>query len=88
MADLMEFSNRTGAELAQVLAQRAKDELSGVSGNDRFTAMLGAALIATANLLRGPVEKGADVEKVLSFSTRWLRTFLEPAVNQAGESQS
>ena len=78
MADLMEFSNRTGAELAEVIARRASDELADVSNDDRFTAMLGAALIATANVLRGPVERGANVEKLLNFSTRWLRMFLEP----------
>jgi hypothetical protein len=87
MADLVDFSNRVGTELAEVLAKRALDELTEVSSNERFTAVLGAALIATAEVLRGPVEKGTDVEKVLNFSTRWLRTLLEPAVNQAGESR-
>ena len=85
MADLMEFSNRTGTELAHVLAQRAKDELSDASDNDRFTAMLGASLIATAEVLRAPVESGANVEKLLAFSTRWLRTLLAPLVNQGAE---
>ena len=88
MADLVDSSNRVGSELAEVLAKHALEELTEVSSNDRFTAVLGAALIATAEVLRGPVEKGADVEKVLNFSTRWLRTLLEPAVNQPGESPS
>ncbi len=86
MADLMEFSNRAGAELNDALVKRAADELAGVPNFDTFTAMLGATLIATANVLRGPIEAGMPVDESLNFSTRWLRNLLQPGVEQSGES--
>lgn len=88
MADLVDFSNRVGSELAEVLAKRALEELTEVSSNDRFTAVLGATLVATVSVLRGPIERGADVEKVLDLSARWLRRLLENVINQASESPS
>lgn len=86
MANLMEFSNRAGVELYEVLVKRATAELPDTSNFDTFTAMLGATLIATANVLRGPIEAGMSVDDALNFSTRWLRTLLDPAINQAGET--
>jgi len=52
----MAFSNRTGNELFRLLAQRAREELSEQSGFDRNTAMLGAALIAIAEVMRESVK--------------------------------
>ncbi|HEY6348865.1 MAG TPA: hypothetical protein VI636_05585 [Candidatus Angelobacter sp.] len=54
----MQFSNRVGAEMFQLLTRRL-DELSGEPNFDRYSASLGAALIAVAEVLRDPVEKGA-----------------------------
>jgi len=84
MANMMEFSNRAGVELHDTVVKRASEELSGASNFDTFSAMLGATLIATAYVLRGPIERGANVEELLDFSKRWLRTLLEPAINQSG----
>ena len=80
--ELMDFSNRTGNELFRWLSQRALEELSGQSDFDRMTAMMGAALIAVAEVLRGSVEKGSDVGKLVDLSARWLRTLLEPVADK------
>src|SRR5436309_11252939 len=53
----MAFSNRTGNELFRLLVQRARDELPAQSGGNRNTAMLGAALITVAEVLRESVER-------------------------------
>ncbi len=76
--DLFEFSNRVGADLTAILAERVKAELSQVSDRDRLTAMLGAALIATATVLRDPVERGWSADKAVSFCSKWLKELLEP----------
>ena len=81
---LMDFSNRMGDELFRLLAMRASEELAEQSDFDRFTGMLGASLIAVARVLREPVENGQDVDKLVSFSSRWLRTLLEPVANRGG----
>ncbi len=75
---LFEFSNRVGADLTALLDERVKAELSEVSDRDRLTAMLGAALIATATVLRDPVERGWNADSAASFCSSWLRELLEP----------
>jgi hypothetical protein len=80
--ELMDFSNRTGNELFRWITQRALEELYEQSDFDRMTAMLGAALIAVAEVLRGSVEKGSDVGKLVDLSSRWLRTLLEPVADK------
>ncbi len=76
--DLFEFSNRVGADLTALLDERVKAELSEVSDRDRLTAMLGAALIATATVLRDPVERGWNADKAVGFCSSWLKELLEP----------
>lgn len=73
----MEFSNRVGQELFQLLRKRLEETPSGEQDFDRYTAALGAALIAVAEVLRDPIEKGADPEKMVAFASRWLNIFLE-----------
>ena len=75
---LFEFSNRVGADLTVLLDERVKAELSEVSDRDRLTAMLGAALIATATVLRDPVERGWNADKAVGFCSSWLKELLEP----------
>jgi hypothetical protein len=77
-ADLFEFSNRVGADLTEFLNERVKAELSQVSNQDRLTAMLGATLVAVANVLRDPVEGGWSADKAVSFCSKWLKELLEP----------
>jgi hypothetical protein len=73
----MQFSNRVGQELFQLLRQRVSEQLAGEQNFDSYTPALGAALIAGAEVLRDPVEKGGDPEKLVAFASRWLRTFLD-----------
>ncbi len=77
--DLFEFSNRVGADLTALLAERVKAELSQVSDQDRLTAMLGATLLAAATVLRDPIERGWSADKAVSFCSKWLKELLEPA---------
>lgn len=79
---LMDFSNRTGNEIFRLLAQRGLEELSEQSDFDRHTAMLGAALIAVGEVLRGQVEKGSDMGKLIDLCSRWLRVLLEPVAGK------
>ena len=43
------------------------------------SAALGASLIAVAEVLRDPVEKGGDPDKLVAFAARWLGTLLAQA---------
>lgn len=72
----MQFSNRVGAEMFQLLSKRLQ-EISEEPNFDRYSAALGAALIAVAEVLRDPVEKGAAPEKLVGFASRWLNILLE-----------
>ncbi len=77
-----DFSNQIGNELFRLLMKRATEALSGQSDLDRFTAMLGAALIAVAEVPRSQVEKSSDVSKLVGLSSRWLWSFLESAAGK------
>ena len=86
---LMEFSSRVGQESWRLIAQRALDELSENSDFDRFTALLAAALIPVAEVLREPIEKARDsrsmADQMVTICSRQLRGLLEPVV---GKGQS
>ena len=81
----MAFANKTGVELFHLLEQRAGEELSPQSPFDRYNAVLGAALIVVANVLREPVERGEDLDKLIAFSSHWLRVFLESVAAKGAE---
>ncbi len=79
---LMDFSNQIGSELFSLLVKRASEELSEQSDRDRITAMLGAALIVVAEVLRVQIKQGSDVSKLVDLSSRWLRVLLEPVAGE------
>jgi hypothetical protein len=83
---LMEFSSRVGQESWRLLAQRALDELSDNSDFDRFTALMGAALIPIAEVLREPIEKARDsrsmADQMVAICARQLRGLLEPVIGK------
>ena len=79
---LMDFSNRIGSELFSLLVKRVSEELAEQSEHDRTTAILGAALIAVAEVLRIQIRQGSDVSKLLDLSSRWLRILLEPVAGE------
>lgn len=85
---LMEFSSRVGQESWRLMAQRALDELSDNSDFDRFTALLGAALIPVAEVLREPIEKARDsrsmADQMVAICSRQLRGLLEPVMREEG----
>jgi hypothetical protein len=72
----MEFSNETGNELYRLLVKRAQEKLGASQPFDRFSAMLGAALIATAEVLREPASQAKDIEPLIAMCGKWLRMFL------------
>jgi len=81
---LISFSDRVGQELYQLLEKRGLEGLSNESGYDRFTALLGAALILIAEVLRGPIEQAKDRERManqmIEISTRQLYGLLESVI--------
>lgn len=79
---LMDFSNQIGSELFSLLVKRASEDLSEQSDRDRTTAMLGATLIAVAEVLRIQIKQGSEVNKLVNLSSRWLRTLLEPVAGE------
>jgi hypothetical protein len=79
---LMDFSNRIGNELFSLLAKRASEELSEQSDHDRITAILGAALIAVAEVLRKQIDEGSDEGRLIDLCSRWLRVLLEPVAGK------
>ena len=82
----MEFASRTGQELFRLLAQRALEGLSEQSGFERFTAVLAAALIPVAEVLREPIEAAQDAErmaeKMIELGSRQLRGLLQPVIEK------
>lgn len=80
--NMMEFSNSVGLELFRALRQRASEQLSAESDDDRDAAMLGAALIVVAELLREPAEKATNIDPLIDFTTRWLRMLLKPVTDK------
>lgn len=83
---LMDFSSRVGQESWRLMAQRALDELSENSDFDRFTALLGAALIPVAEVLREPIEKARDsrnmADQMVAICSRQLLGLLEPVIGK------
>lgn len=83
--ELMSFADQTGQELFRLLAQRALEQLAGQSDFDRFTAILAAALIPVAEVLRDPVAQARDpnrmADKMIELSSRQLRGLLQPVTN-------
>ena len=82
---LVEFTGRVGQDLFRRLAQCGLDELNEQSDFDRFSALLGAALIPVAEVLRGPIEQARDrssmADQMVAVCARQLRGLLEPVVN-------
>lgn len=83
--DPMEFADATGQELFALLMQRGRERLPGSEDMARFTALLAAALIPVAEILRNPVERGRDpaatADKMVDVTARNLRALLQPAVD-------
>lgn len=73
----LEFADRVGPELFELLRKRVAEQLATETNFDSYGAALGAALIVVANVLRDPIEKGADPEKLVAFASRWLHTLLD-----------
>jgi hypothetical protein len=84
--DQMSFSSDVGQELFRMLGQRAEQQLAGMQAMDRFTALLAAALIPVAEVLRLPVEHANDpaatADKMVALCSRQLRELLQQAVER------
>ncbi len=84
-ADPMRFANETGHELFKLLAARGDAQLAQASDLDRFTALLSAALVPVAEVLRWPVARGRDraamLDKMIALSNRRLRELLQDVVD-------
>ncbi len=82
--DPMAFADQVGQELFGLLLQRGRERLVGIDDMERFTALLAAALLPVAEILRNPVERGRDAaataDKMVEVTTRRLRQLLQPVV--------
>lgn len=70
------FADRVGQEMFQLLLGRMK-ELGSPQDFDSYSAALGAALIPVAEVLRDPIQKGADPEQMVTFASLWLHKLLD-----------
>jgi hypothetical protein len=79
--DPMSFANLAGQEMWQHLAARGQKELLTLTNAERFNALLSAALIPVAEVMRGPLEVSRDrttmLEKLLPIAERQLRSLLQ-----------
>ena len=86
--DAYKFANITGVELSRLLSDRAAERLSSLPSHEHFQAMLGAALVAVANTLQGPVTAAADprqaAEQMIQLCAGWLQKLLQPAFSDSG----
>jgi hypothetical protein len=84
MTDEFDFSNTTAREMVQLLARRADERLSADA--DHFSAILGAALVVLAEVLRHPIQEAEDptdaADKMIALSVRWLRQLLQPVTGE------
>ncbi len=82
--DPFKFTNVTGLELNRLLERRVAERLASRPGQERFQAMLGAALIVVADTLQGPVRAATDpkqaADRMIELCANWLRNLLEPAI--------
>jgi hypothetical protein len=80
----LQFATETGQELFQVLLTRAGERLEGVSDMDRFMALLSAAVVPVAEVLRVPVgrgrDRGATADKLIATSGGMIRSLLEDVI--------
>jgi hypothetical protein len=80
--DPYKFTNITGVQLSRLLSERVAERLPSLTGHEQFQAMLGATLVAVANILRGPVTAATDpkqaTDQMIELCVRWLRNLLEP----------
>ena len=85
MSNGFEFSHATGQELVELLARRAKEK--SLPESEYFAAVLGAALVLLAEVLRRPIEHAQDrkraADKMIDLSVKWLRRLLQPLLDNA-----
>jgi hypothetical protein len=83
-ADPLEFAERVGAELSNLLVGRARAELMDATPDAQFSAVLGASLLCVAEVLRNPVERGVPAARVAQIAAGQIEALL----NQATPSES
>jgi len=86
MTDAFDFTNNTAQELVELLARRADERLAPDA--DRLSAVLGAALLLVADVLRDPIQRAEDpravADHMVDFSARWLHKLLQPVTQKMG----
>lgn len=74
--DPMEFADRVGAELSNLLLTRARAELMDSPPDEQFSASLGASLLCVAEVLRNPVERGVPAARVAQIAAGQIEALL------------
>ncbi len=82
--DPMDFADRVGTELSNLLVTRAREELMDLQADEQFSAALGASLLCLAEVLRNLVERGVPAARVASIASAQLEALL----NQVPPKQS
>jgi|GEM_PF-3104928 len=81
--DGFEFTNRVGVEMWELLMQRADRELEGVTPNERIGALVSAALIPLASVLRVPLlaappaNRASACAQFVELTTQRLQNLLD-----------
>ncbi len=77
-----QFANITGVELSRRLTEQIAVRLPSSTPSEQFHAALGAALVAVANVLQGPIKGSPDpketAERMVQLSADWLRQLVVP----------
>ncbi len=74
--DPLEFADRVGTELSNLLVERARAELMDASQDAQFSAVLGASLLCVAEVLRNPVERGVPAARVAQIAASQIEALL------------
>ncbi len=74
--DPMDFADRVGTELSNLLVTRAREELLELKQEEQFSAALGASLLCLAEVLRNLVERGIPAARVASIASGQLEALL------------
>ncbi len=85
--DPMEFADRVGTELSNLLLTRARAELMDSPSDEQFSASLGASLLCVAEVLRNPVERGVPAARVAQIAASQIEALLNQVQPREGTAQ-
>ncbi len=85
--DPLEFADRVGTELSNLLVTRARAELRDSPPDEQFSATLGASLLCIAEVLRNPVERGVPAARVAQIAASQIEALLNQVPPRGGRAE-